>query len=620
MKYPTVNPIEQKEEMVTVFSGYNHTLSCVEGFNYDQKNMTSDFYPVLSPRKKRGITLTTFTNFQGMIYADDLCWVDDGELYINGTKKTGFSLIKTGGIKTIVKMGAYLVFFPDKKWYNTKDNTYGTIEDKVECTGNYAWGYARADGSKIQIDVPTIPPFDGQYKMETVNGKPSIYQYSATTDTWNPITDVYTSITAPSGGTFANMKEGDGIKITIKESYLNTYAKDNVYINDEGLKGGDRYRSCVCPILKMGAQNESIVLATYDSMSGIKAFPVPTVVPPAEPIYHCTIERLCPDMSLVIECNNRLWGCSNDGHEIYASKLGDPTNWNTFQGISTDSWAATVGSSGKFTGAINYQSTPYFFKEESLIRIAVSSVGGHVIQETKCKGVTTSAKDSLAIVNNVLYYKSRYAVCAYDGSYPVEISERLGEDFKTYRVSAVAGTYKNKYYLCMGHGSSPYEYDLYVYDTANGLWSREDNTQIKQYCLTPAALYYVDGSDSHLRVAENSYNSFTDESPIDWIVESGNIGYLWTSKAHRTRINTKNYIHRLLIQAQVNVGSYMSVYINYDSSDEWEFLFDISGTTNYLINIPIRPHRCNHFRYKIVGHGDAKIYSITKQYTEGSAL
>ena len=41
--------------MVDVFKGYNHNLRIGDGEFFDMKNMTSDHYPVLSPRGKRGL-------------------------------------------------------------------------------------------------------------------------------------------------------------------------------------------------------------------------------------------------------------------------------------------------------------------------------------------------------------------------------------------------------------------------------------------------------------------------------------------------------------------------------------------------------------------------------------
>ena len=44
----------------------------------------------------------------------------------------------------------------------------------------------------------------------------------------------------------------------------------------------------------------------------------------------------------------------------------------------------------------------------------------------------------------------------------------------------------------------------------------------------------------------------------------------------------------------------------------------MSGKGINSFAVPIRPHRCDHFKIKIVGSGEAKILSITKEYEEGS--
>ena len=62
-------------------------------------------------------------------------------------------------------------------------------------------------------------------------------------------------------------------------------------------------------------------------------------------------------------------------NELYCCALGDFKNWNRFLGISTDAWAASVGSDGAWTGAANYLGYPTFFKEHVIHRIAISSSG-----------------------------------------------------------------------------------------------------------------------------------------------------------------------------------------------------------------------------------------------------
>jgi hypothetical protein len=70
----------------------------------------------------------------------------------------------------------------------------------------------------------------------------------------------------------------------------------------------------------------------------------------------------------------------------------------------------------------------------------------------------------MAIVNEVLYYKARNAVCAYDGSLPVAISYVLGNE-RYY--DAVGGAHANKYYISMADGAG--NWNLFVYDTEKGL-------------------------------------------------------------------------------------------------------------------------------------------------------
>ena len=75
MKYPTLPVKSSSREMVDVFKGYNHNLRISDGEFFDMKNMTSDHYPVLSPRAKRGVYATPHSP-QGLIAKDSLCYVD----------------------------------------------------------------------------------------------------------------------------------------------------------------------------------------------------------------------------------------------------------------------------------------------------------------------------------------------------------------------------------------------------------------------------------------------------------------------------------------------------------------------------------------------------------------
>ena len=55
MKYPVLQELATSRDMVDVFKGYNHNLRIGAGEFYDMTNLTSDDYPVLSPRHQRGV-------------------------------------------------------------------------------------------------------------------------------------------------------------------------------------------------------------------------------------------------------------------------------------------------------------------------------------------------------------------------------------------------------------------------------------------------------------------------------------------------------------------------------------------------------------------------------------
>ena len=133
MKYPTLPQQNTTRQVIDVFRGYNHNLRISDGEFYDMKNMTSDYYPLLSPRSKRG-TFAAPTALTGMIAKDKLCYVSGADFVkaelINGeVVEQRVAMELNGEKKTLISMGAYVM--PDKKWINTNDLTHGDIEASI---------------------------------------------------------------------------------------------------------------------------------------------------------------------------------------------------------------------------------------------------------------------------------------------------------------------------------------------------------------------------------------------------------------------------------------------------------------------------------------------------------
>lgn len=594
MKLSKLNELPTSRDMIDVFGGYNHNLRIREGEFYDMTNLTSADYPVLSPRPKRGIYASP-TNPTGLIAKDALCYVDGANFVINGYK---VDMGLNNEPKTLISMGAYVIIMPDKKYINTQKNEaddafdHGNIEaEAVISSGTVKFSLCKVDGTAfknkdadgVEVEVPsgaTAPenPNNLDYWIDTSSTPCVIKQYSSTSAQWTSVATTYIKISSPNIGKAFEVNDGviiSGITIESLKDLNNTMI---VWDKGDG----------------------------YIVVTGILEKEFTQEVTEANPI---KIERRMPNMDFIIESGNRLWGCrygiALNGevvNEIYASKLGDFKNWHCYAGISTDSYAATVGTDGQFTGAVTHMGYPIFFKENNMHKVYGNYPANYQIQTTACRGVQVGCSKSLAIVNETLFYKSRSAICAYDGSLPVEMSSALGD--VTYS-DAVAGVLGNKYYISMKDAVG--EYHLFVYDASKGMWHREDNTQAVDFCNCRGNLYYIDYDDNKIRsvIGEGS----TDTTRVKWSAETGFIG---------TDLPDKKYISRLVVRLSLEAGSSVVLSIEYDSLGAWEHLFTMDGTSLKTFSVPIKPKRCDHLRLRIDGEGNAKIFSITKTIEQGS--
>jgi hypothetical protein len=152
-------------------------------------------------------------------------------------------------------------------------------------------------------------------------------------------------------------------------------------------------------------------------------------------------------------------------------------------------------------------------------------------------------------------------------------------------------------------------YHLFVYDTLKGMWHREDNTEVLDFCNCRGDLYFIDYADNQIKAVKGT--GVKDTKAIKWEAVTGIIG---------TDSPDKKYISRLDVRMLLDVGTRVNFYVEYDSSGEWKHLFSMDGVSLQSFAVPIRPQRCDHLRLKITGEGDAKIYSICKTIEWGSDM
>ena len=578
MQLPSLDYEYSDRSVTDTFAGYNHKLKIADGEFYDTRNLTSEYYPLLAERRKRGL-VKQLTAPGGLLGKEKLAYVDNGVLYYDG-EATGLTGL-TPGEKQLVSMGAYICIFPDKKYYNTADaNDRGSMEAYYTSTGAVKYTMCRVDGTDYgTATVSTAAPEEPENAalwIDTSKETHVLKQWSSATKEWVSIPTVYTKVQFISKGELPGLfREYDGVTIGGAEAEVN----------------GDKV------IYAMGGSESEF---DYIVVTGLLEQAV------TQETGSVSLSRSVPQMDFICESQNRLWGCyyGSDGeqslNEIYCCALGDFKNWRQYMGLSTDSWTASVGSDGPWTGAVNYLGYPTFFKEDRIHRVSISTSGAHSISETACRGVQKGSEKSLAVVNEILLYKSRSDVCAYQGGFPAKVSEALGDGLYS---DAAAGTVRDRYYISMKDSDGKTQ--LFVYDVGKKLWMHEDGFEADCFARVGDELYALSG-----KLLYAMQGSTGEKEPyISWMAETGMLYYQQPDQ---------KYVSNFSLRLSLEEGAELTIYIEYDSTGEWERKGTIKFRGTKAVNVPIRPRRCDHMRIRLEGKGRVRLYSIAKLVTYGS--
>lgn len=129
MKLPNLSYADSIVKGIQVkFAGLNHNAWAGDGELWDMKNLSSEHAPLLAVRRPR-MKCRTLEAPGGLFSWEGLCWVDGTDFCFNGEVKGQV----TEGVKRFAALGAYVVIFPDKAWYNVDTGEFGSME--AEWTG-----------------------------------------------------------------------------------------------------------------------------------------------------------------------------------------------------------------------------------------------------------------------------------------------------------------------------------------------------------------------------------------------------------------------------------------------------------------------------------------------------
>lgn len=571
MFYPKLAVPSEVRKTLQVFQGLNRGRRIGEGEMQGEENLSSHRYPLLSPRKSR-TALATGQHLRGLGWLNGPVYVTGDHIVIHGTTHP----LVIGGQDeiTILSMGSYLLFFHlgtflSPSYINTADPTdYGLVDNKIGFSTaevNLTMELCSRDGTlytaKPQEEAPQSPT-GGSLWLDNSDGL-TLKRWDSGLGVWNPVPETYVKLSAI--GIHNGFSKGDGVTL-------------------EGLKLP--YGASIQPNCTLVDVGKNFII-------------VPGILPQTtvQTSDVVCVSRVCPQLDFVVEAGNRLWGCrygpsEEDGslvNEIYACALGDFKNWNKFEGLSTDSYAASRGSQGPWTGAITYMGRPTFFKENCMETVYPSSNGAHQISVTGCRGPVPG---SLAVCQEILYYCTGREVVAYDGSYPKTVSQALGPISCT---KAMAGALGEKLYLALSDG-------LYVLDTSLGLWHREDSPNICHFAGDTNTLIFS--------TKDSIYQVEAGQDPVSWWAESGDL---------ELSTPERQFLRRILLRLRVNLGAWADVLVSYDDEEQWHPVGHVEGDGSLTTRqVAIFPRRCDHLRLRLEGYGPVEVYTLTKIYEKGS--
>ena len=325
------------------------------------------------------------------------------------------------------------------------------------------------------------------------------------------------------------------------------------------------------------------------------------------------IQRLAPDLDFVMESNNRLWGCK--GNTIYASKLGDPTNWNYYQTLSVDSYAVDVGTDGEFTGCCAYSNHLLFFKENYIHKVYGTQPSNYSIQTAECYGLEAGSEKSVCTINDTIFYKSKLGIMAYQGSLPEHISQNFGN--KSY-YNAIAGTDGLKYYVSMKTTGGARE--TLVFDLDKRLWHKEEDLDPVQFAFMTNdqgnageretgnyhnQLLYIHNGEI---CSVDPYIPFKSEEDLYWMAMLGSFDEYMEQKKIYSKIR---------MRLRLDSGSELTISIKHDQG-EWREMQHIYANDDQVAYVPISPIRCDKFYIKLEGHGRCVVESLQRDYRERS--
>lgn len=566
--------IAKTKKYIISFGGINRTGNAREGELWDCGNLSADETPYLYPSGEKE-SIAQFTSPTCVFAFNGLYVLDGTELKYKGETDAEFTvkMTLTAGQKQLAQVGDYICIFPDKKYYDVKNQRAGDIAGSI-----YVSKWEKKDGTQ-----------ENRYQREeywTVTHK-AITIYNKTDD------------------------RGDGTHYMSADEILAGYKAGDYFtmrsasIDDEIEGAADVFTnlsdsSYIClnkvenEVIRAITSSSDRITLTFDdgtffSSSNRKEY---------YGVDGFYVKRDMPELEYICGSGGRLWGVA--GNTIYASEYMQPYTFGVYEGLASDSYYIDVASPGEWTGCAEYLNHICFFKENCIHKIYGNRPTVFSLVTSNVPGVQKGSSASIVTINEVMYYKGTDNIYGYAGGTPQPIAYGLGNEKYT---DAAAGKNGGKYYISMKDSGG--EYSLFCYDTQKRILLREDNTRIVSAADDGGNLYIANSGGGLLKIAGGAARDKT-----EW--------YALLCEFSET-VNEKKGYSRLQIRYDMEAGAYFNIEVSTDRG-RFRLVKTVNKPGQRSVCVPLPPNRCDSFRVRLSGKGECRIKDMVREFTTESEV
>lgn len=615
MRFPKLPYSLSRAQTETIqFKGLNYSNNYVDGALADSKNLSAKQYPYMSAREARQ-KMPGYEGVNALTAWEQLVSVRNNNLY--------FDNVLIGelvpGEKQFAVINTKLVIFPDKKYVDLSSvvlsSNEGVTVAKISFVGD---SMAYLEGAKSELTLNAGDTIEISGCKNTAYNKTVKIKYALRYN----LPDVTNYQLLVEGGAFAVGEETDVTVTKLSENLKlqsltaemscsgcefteNSIAIPLSNFSEFPFNQGDCITISGCSEAKNNISAVFTGQMTGLDYSGggdnrLLVLFGDNLFTEAKEIGTITLTRAVPDLDYICESENRIWGCSNKDRTIYASALGDPTNFYNYEdGISTCSYAVAVGSEGDFTGCCKLGSSVLFFKNNTLCKMLGSYPAEYTMYSYKMEGVAPGCHKSMQVINETLIYVSEHGVCSYTGSSSSMLSSALEGKIFT---DAVGGSDGLRYYLSAKENE---EHHLYTFDLKTGIWLREDNTRVVDFARIANKLYYLDSEGCVYLV-----DCGEPDKNIEWSAQF---------KPFYEMVSGRKKHSQLLLRTELPSSSWMKIEVRCDDG-RWVEVGKMVGAESNTRPFVVPINRCDKFEVRLSGKGPFTLMNMLRKFSLGGVV